>query len=407
MAGSRRGRLLTMLVACATAAVLLAPQAAGQTELLEPIPAPQHDPFYTPPDPVPDVAAGTVLRSRPVTVRALAVPVQVDSWQMLYRSTDTQGEPEAVSGTVLVPDTPWTGGPRPLVTYAVGSHGLGPECAPSYQMRQGQDPELGLISLALSQGWAVVVTDYEGSGTPGPHTYAAGRTTGQAVLDAARAAQRLPQARLDPAGLVGVWGYSEGGIGAGWAGELAPTYAPQLRIAGIASGGTPADLEPVVRHLDGGPFSGLALAGAVGLATAYPDLRFRSILTPEGEAAVERISTQCVDEFTRDFAFRRLADLTTVDDPVALPQWQRVLDANRLGTTPPAAPVLLYHAALDELIPVTVARQLAADYCARDVTVRYLESPIDEHVSYAANAAPAAVTWLAERFAGQPASSTC
>lgn len=396
-----------MLVACAAVVVVLVPQAAGQTGPLEPIPAPQHDPFYTPPDPVPDVAPGTVLGSRPVTVRALAVPVPVRSWQVLYRSTDTQGEPEAVSGTVLVPATPWAGGPRPLVTYAVGSHGLGPQCAPSYQLRQGRDPELGLISLALSRGWAVVVTDYEGSGTAGPHTYAAGHTTGHAVLDAARAAQRLPQAGLDPAGPVGVWGYSEGGIGASWAGEMAPTYAPQLRIAGIASGGTPADLEPVVRHLDGGPFSGLALAGAVGLATAYPDLPWRSILTPQGKAAVERISTQCVAEFTREFTFRRLADLTTVDDPVALPQWQQVLDTNRLGTTAPAAPVLLYHAALDELIPVTVARQLATDYCARDATVRYVESPVDDHVTYAATAAPAAVTWLADRFARQPAPNTC
>lgn len=407
MAGLRGGRVLAMLVACAAAAVLLVPQAASQTGVLDPAPAPQHDPFYTPPDPVPDVAPGTVLRSRPVTVRALAVPVPVRSWQVLYRSTDTRGEPEAVSGTVLVPATPWTGGPRPLVTYAVGSHGLGPECAPSYQLRLGRDPELGLISLALSRGWAVVVTDYEGSGTPGPHTYAAGRTTGQAVLDAARAAQRLPQAGLAPAGPVGVWGYSEGGIGASWAGELAPTYAPQLRIVGIASGGTPADLEPVVRHLDGGPFSGLALAGAVGLATAYPDLPFHSILTPQGRAAVERISAQCVDEFTREFAFRRLPEFTTVDDPVALPQWQQVLDANVLGTTAPAAPVLLYHAALDELIPVTVARQLAADYCARDVTVRYLESPVDDHVSYAATAAPAVTSWLVDRFAARPAPNTC
>ncbi|MQA12821.1 MAG: hypothetical protein GEV09_01240 [Pseudonocardiaceae bacterium] len=163
----------------------------------------------------------------------------------------------------------------------------------------------------------------------------------------------------------------------------------------------------MVRHLDGGPFSGLALAGAVGLATAYPGLPFRSILTREGKAAVQRISTQCVDEFTREFAFRRLADLTTVDDPVALPAWQRVLDANRLGTTAPTAPVLPYHAALDELIPVTVARQLAADYCTRNVTVRYLESPVEEHVSYAAAAAPMAVTWLADRFARRPAPSTC
>lgn len=401
----RISRWLGFLAGCAVAATLLAPSASGAPPT--PVAAPQHDAFYAPPDPVPDVAAGTVLRSRPVTVRALALPVPVRAWQVLYRSTDTQGAPNAVSGTVLVPDAPWRSGPRPLVTYAVGSHGLGPECAPSYQLRQGRDPELGLIKQALTRGWAVVVTDYEGSGTPGPHTYAAGRTTGQAVLDAARAAQALPEARLAPGGPVGIWGYSEGGIGASWAGELASSYAPELAVRGIASGGTPADLEAVVGHLDGGAFSGLALAGAVGLSTAYPDLPFAEILTAEGRAAVERISTQCVDEFTRDYAFRSLASFTTVPDPVALPEWQAVLAQNRLGDDAPEVPVLLYHAALDELIPVAVARELAAEYCGQGADVEYVEFPLDEHVSGAVSGAPLAVAYLDDRFAGRPAPTTC
>lgn len=402
-----RSRLLAAVAVGAVMSVLLTAPAVGQTEPPAGVPAPQNDTFYAPPEPLPDVAPGAVLRSRPVTVRALTVPVPVQAWQVLYRSTDTHGTPMAVSGTVLVPATPWAAGPRPLVTYGVGSHGLGRQCAPSYQLRRGRDPEVGLISQALARGWAVTVSDYEGSGTPGPHTYTAGRATGRAVLDAARAAQRLPAAGLDPAGPVGVWGYSEGGIGASWAGQLAPSYAPELRLRGIASGGTPADLDAVVDHLDGGPFSGLVLAGAVGLATAYPDLPFQSILTPRGREAMARISTQCVDEFTRDFAFRELSDFTTVADPAGLPAWQQVLADNRLGRVAPPAPVLLYHATFDELIPVAVARRLAADYCARDATVRYVESPVGDHVSYAGTAAPAVVSWLADRFAGRPATSTC
>lgn len=403
--GTWIGRWLGVLAVCVAVVALLASPASGAPP--SPVPAPQDDPFYTLPDPVPAVAPGTVLRSRPVTVRAGVLPVPVRAWQVLYRSTDTQGAPNVVSGTVLVPTATWSSGVRPLVTYAVGSHGLGRECAPSYRLRQGREAELGLMSLALSRGWAMVVTDYEGSGTPGPHTYAAGATTGRAVLDAARAAQRLPESGLDESGPVGVWGYSEGGIGASWAGQLAQSYAPELAIRGIASGGTPADLETVVRHLDGGPFSGLALAGAVGLSTAYPDLPFAEILTAEGRAAVEKISTQCVDEFTRDFAFRTLASFTTVPDPAALPQWQAVLEANRLGDEAPQAPVLLYHAALDELIPVGVARELAADYCAQGVDVSYVESPHDEHVSGAVTGAPLAVAYLGDRFAGRPAPDTC
>ena len=43
-------------------------------------------------------------------------------------------------------------------------------------------------------------TDYEGLGTPSMHTYVGRVAEGQAVLDAARAAMRLPSTSLDPHG---------------------------------------------------------------------------------------------------------------------------------------------------------------------------------------------------------------
>ena len=41
-------------------------------------------------------------------------PLPVNSWQILYRSTSATGAADAVSGTLLVPRTPWPRGPRPL-----------------------------------------------------------------------------------------------------------------------------------------------------------------------------------------------------------------------------------------------------------------------------------------------------
>ena len=39
----------------------------------------------------------------------------------MYRSTDAQGKPVAVTGTYIEPDVPWPGnGPRPLLAYATG-----------------------------------------------------------------------------------------------------------------------------------------------------------------------------------------------------------------------------------------------------------------------------------------------
>ncbi|MGH3739412.1 MAG: hypothetical protein ACRDT6_27990, partial [Micromonosporaceae bacterium] len=165
------------------AALVVTPASAGTPGAVATPTPPQSDPFYTPPDPLPGVPAGTVLRSRPVDVSANLLPVPVDAWQLLYRSTSATGAPNAVSGTVLVPRVAWSAGARPLVSYAVGTHGLGPECAPSYKLASGTEDESGAFGLALRRGWAVVVTDYEGLGTPGPHTYVAGPALGHAMLD--------------------------------------------------------------------------------------------------------------------------------------------------------------------------------------------------------------------------------
>ncbi len=142
----------------------------------------------------------------------------VTAQQVLYRSTDALGAADAVSGTVLVPTAPWTGtGSRPLISYAVGTRGLGSDCAPSYTLTQGADYEGSAIDAALQQGYAVAVSDYQGLGTPGPHTYMVGQSMGHAVLDMARAAERLPGTGLGAGTPVGIWGYSEGGAAAGWA----------------------------------------------------------------------------------------------------------------------------------------------------------------------------------------------
>ncbi|MBY8856887.1 lipase family protein [Nocardia sp. CA2R105] len=51
-----------------------------------------------------------------------------------------------------------------------------------------------------------------------------------------------------------------------WAAQLQPTYAPELRFAGAAVGGLPADPAVVARNLDGNPFSGLIFAALAGIA---------------------------------------------------------------------------------------------------------------------------------------------
>ncbi|MFI5584205.1 lipase family protein [Amycolatopsis sp. NPDC051758] len=342
---------------------------------------------------------GTLLEQRPTTVFLGPFPAPVKAWHLLYRSTSATGAPNAVSGTLLVPPTPWLrGGPRPLITYAVGTHGLGDQCAPSNLLAHGIENESALLAQALSRGWAVVVTDYEGLGTPGTHTYAVGQSEGRAVLDAARAASRVPGTGLSASGPVGVFGYSQGGQAAAWAAELQGSYAPSLRVVGVAAGGVPADLNAVFRSNDGGAAFGLVLGAATGFAAAYPEVPFESILNDRGRAAVRVVSEACTIELGAAAPFAHLQDFVTMPDPIHDPRWQARLNSNFLGKVAPAAPVFLYHGTLDELIPFSVGTGLRDRWRAAGAAVTWQQFPLLEHIAAVSIGGPVAMTWLGTKF---------
>jgi predicted alpha/beta-fold hydrolase len=144
----------------------------------------------------------------------------------------------------------------------------------------------------LSRGFAVVVTDYEGLGTRGTHTYANRAAQGHAVLDAIRAAQRLPEAHLPPAGPVAVAGYSQGGGASAAAAELQPSYAPELKLKGAYAGAVPADLAAVAHNLDGHYAAGFLGFALVSLDYAYPELNIPAILNAKGKQLFERVKNE-------------------------------------------------------------------------------------------------------------------
>ncbi|MFF3648108.1 lipase family protein [Streptomyces sp. NPDC002181] len=350
--------------------------------------------------------AGDVVDVAPSAFHPLpGQPTGTRAWRIHYRSTTADGAPNTVSGTVIVPQDGRTG-PRPLVTYAVGTVGMGDSCAPSNNLPYGTAMEANLIQQLTLRGWAVVVTDYEGLGTPGVHTYTVGPSAGRAVLDAARAATRLPEAGLPADTPVGIMGYSQGGQAGSWAAELQGSYAPELNVKGTATGGVPADLMKVAEFNNGSYGSGLVFMAAAGQDAAFPELRLDSYLNPAGKALVAGMRENCVAIDAIAGSFKRISDLTT-RNPLEQPDWQARLDQSRLGRTAPAAPVHLYHALGDELIPYAVGRQLRAEWCARGANVEWRTIWVGEHVSGVITHSLAAGDWLADRFAGRPTHADC
>ncbi len=231
------------------AALLALPAVSAQAA---PAVGPGDASFYTPPAVMSAGNHGDLVWYRPATVSLGAGAPAVQAWNVLYRSTDAVGNANTVTGTVLVPATLWTGsGERPVIAYAVGTHGLAQDCAPSVQMARGRDYESANISAALAAGYAVLVSDYPGYTTGATPTYMAGAAQGRAVLDIFTAAAQIPGSGVSANAKAAIWGYSQGGQTAAWAGELKNAYAPNLKLSAVAAGGIPADLLRTANYLDG------------------------------------------------------------------------------------------------------------------------------------------------------------
>ena len=128
-----------------------------------PVEGPAGEAFYEPPTSSPAGANGELTWYHSTTPNLNVTLPANKAWKVLYQSSNQQGPPDAVTGTVVVPTAAWTGkGERPVVTIGVGTQGLGKKCAPSLQMEEGTEYDGGAIIAALKAGYAVAITDYQG-----------------------------------------------------------------------------------------------------------------------------------------------------------------------------------------------------------------------------------------------------
>jgi secretory lipase len=361
--------------------------------------------FYSPPASLPP-RPGDVIAT---VATNFGVNPFVTSTAIKYRSTTATGQPNFVTGTLLVPMAAWSGpGPRPIVGFAPGTQGLGDNCAPSKSMPNSLFYEASHVQALLDRGWAVAVTDYEGLGTPGDHTYVVKDAEAHAVLDLVRAAQRLPGSGIASNAPVGIWGYSQGGQAAAAVAEQESTYAPELNVVGVAAGGIPADLNVVAEHLntDGNFwFSFLAFA-AVGLDTAYPELDLDSYLNQTGRDMLTAGRNACLVDGLLLGTGKHIEDLTTTN-PLTTPRWQARINQQGLGNVGPQVPVLAYHGVVDDVIPYSQATALRDAWCARGTNLQWRDYPTDTHASGEFSATTDAINWLNARLTNQPPTPTC
>lgn len=375
-----------------------------------PVVGPDGMAFYTPP--ASEGAQGDLIWYRQASVKLGNGAPDARSWNLMYHSTDALGQPNVVTGTVIVPTASWKGrGDRPVISYAVGTHGLNQSCAPSLQLAAGTDYETANIVAALRAGYAVLISDNPGYTNGDTPTYLAGKAQGHAVLDIIRAAAQIPQAGISSNAKAAVWGYSQGGQTASWAAELKDTYAPDLNLVGVAAGGTPANFPAIAHNLDGSTGASFLMQAIVGLGTQYPDkIPVDELANDRGQVMIETAKQQCVFEALFDVMNESISSYTvgnqTLDELLTIPSVNEALTEQNLGQNRVSVPLYQYHGQADEFIPLDQHIALKRQYCQRFSNVTFELYP-SEHIVTQFQAAPYVLSWLGDRFNGRPTLGNC
>jgi Secretory lipase len=406
------GRTLAAVLVCTGLALGLAP--AGASALVSPL----EDPFYTPPANLAQLPDGAIIRSREVTMSGPQQAGTAAAYQLVFRTTSATGQPTAAVTTVLVP-TVAALGTRVLATYEPAYDSMTLNCAPSYTLQGGNptgggtgDLEEGFIANELAEGWDVNIPDYEGLQSE----WAVGPMLGHASLDSVRAAEHFAADGLTAGAQTEVTftGYSGGSIAADWSAALAPSYAPELNIIGIAAGGNLPDYEYTESHLDGSLWYGIQLGTMESFSRAYSQINLEQLLNPAGLAiatADGSNSAGCSSSTLNepDGNATEYTNFPSSEALAAYPPVKQVLDWMSLRYAPyPATPEYIYNSVNDDIAFIAPVDALVTQYCAAGVTVDYDRDALGgDHVSAIPSWWSGSLAYLIGRYAGEPAPDNC
>ncbi len=319
----------------------------------------------------------------------------------------------------------------PTLLLLHGTSGFTDGCGPS----SDADARL-LVSAIASTGYVVVAPDYIGLKATEPatgfsHPYLVGEATAIASLDAVRALPGIAatleaEGAAVPTSKVAVVGGSQGGHAALWVDRLAPYYARELDIAGIAATVPPSGLveqsylalaEP--RNSTGNliAFYG-ASASWYGLGERLDEV----FVSPFDVDIPTALAASCDpgDAVEQPMTLEELFQpgLLTAAQNDALPEldpWGCLLKENGLTTTSTSRinddassyGILFVTGGEDNLVDTPTERVAYGALCDGGMPMRYLECAGASHTGATLWALPEILDFLAARVAGEPFAAEC
>ena len=383
---------------------------------------PSIDPFYNAPEGFEKAAVGDILHFRkiPKSITGEFVPLKIqNSWQLLVRSEDSFGNPNVIVTTVM---EPFNADPSKVASYQVFENAAKADCAPSYALQFGSDmstlatqAETFLLAPLLEQGYYVVSPDYEGPKL----AFTVGKQSGQAVLNSIRAALKSGNTtNIKEDAKVVMWGYSGGSLASGWAAALQPEYAPELsgNLLGAALGGFVTNITATVEATDNTVFAGIAANVLGGVANEYPE--FKEILQNDTnkQSIFNKIDNHCLTDSLIKYVGTRFL---TGGNKVFKSGWGifknravcKIVRDNGLvyqKKLVPKIPILIYHGAIDQIVPIVNTKKTYQNWCDAGIaSLEFAEDLTNGHITESIVGAPAALTWIIDRFSNKPPVAGC
>lgn len=295
-----------------------------------------------------------------------------DAHTLTYWTIGPHDQPMLAAGVVHVPEGVAPQGGWPILSYAHGTTGIADHCAPSVNPTPDRVAEN--LEHWLAQGYAVVLTDYVGLGTPGVHPYLDGRSAAFSAIDMVRAARRV-----EPT-LSSTWvamGQSQGGQATLFTAHLATRHAPELDYRGAVATSAPSNIENLA-FLGGPRFPELPLAGTTAYIAAiltgvrghYPELHVNSYLTPRGRTILDDLENNlCYDEVNRKYSD------TSIGELFSRPVDKHLVDAARRVLAVPVSgydrPLFIAQGIRDIDVPLPLTLKLIADMRRNNVAVDF------------------------------------
>lgn len=363
---------------------------------------PSDDAFYQPPLGYQAQQPGTILRNRTIANPSVNASIAA-SYQFLYRSTDSQGRPNAVVTSLFVPSNSTN---TKLFTLQLAYDSAAINCAPSFQLYQQNSGivEKIVIENALKAGWYVSVPDYEGFSA----AFTNGIQSGNAVLDSLRAVLASgPISNISSNANRVLAGASGGALAAEWALELQPTYAPELRIDGSLLTALTPNITGVYTSVNGGASSSLVQQALLGLGKQFPNMSdwLADNLQSSTASAFLLANSLCSQSYMNLYSTQEVGstyfnrrDAIFDEIPQSIINSVGVMGLHGV----PQSPIYSYKGVLDQVSNIAETDALMNKFRRQNVTVEYYRATNVGHAISAAYGFVVGWPWLEARLDGTP-----